>query len=93
MGTYVGGLINKYFVKGTLTAMVITSMDNRHMIDELRNSKYGVSVMSLEENKLLLLVQFNKKNTNKLKSIIGRIDRNAFIIINETLQVENGFFN
>lgn len=92
-GTYVGGLINKYFVRGTLTSMVITSTDNRNMVDELKKAKFGVSVIHLEENKLLLLVQFKKKNTRKLKSIINHIDRNAFVIINESLQVENGYFN
>lgn len=93
IGTYIGGLINKYFVKGTLTAMVITSSDNRVMIEELRNAKYGVSIMGLEENKLLLLIQFNKRTIKKLKSIVNRIDRNAFMIINETFKVENGYFN
>lgn len=93
VGTYVGGLINKYFVTGTLTAMVIISEENRSLIETLRNAKYGVSIIDLEEKKLLLLVQFKKKNTKKLKQLINRIDKDAFVIINETLQVENGFFN
>ena len=91
VGTYVGGLINKYFVRGTLTAFIVTSLDNRDMVDELKDSGYGVSVISVEENKLVLLTEFKKKNLNKLKSTIKRIDDSAFIIINESLHVENGY--
>ena len=91
VGTYVGGLINKYFVRGTLTAFIVTSLDNRDMVDELKDSGYGVSVISVEENKLVLLTEFKKKKLNKLKSTIKRIDDSAFIIINESLHVENGY--
>ena len=77
-GTYLGGLINKYFVKGTLTAMV-------------RESNYGVTVIPLEDNKYMLLIEFKKQNIRKLKETIKKVDRNAFIIVNETLNVENGY--
>ena len=90
-GTYVGGLINKYLVSGSLTCMVITSNDKRDLIDTLKKSGYGVSVLSLEEDKLLLLVEFKKKYLKKLKELISKKDRNAFIIINESLQVLNGY--
>lgn len=91
VGTYVGGLINKYFVKGTLTVFIITSIDNRDMVDDLKEAGYGVSIISLEDNKLVLLTELKKKNLNKLKSAIKKIDDNAFIIINESLHVENGY--
>lgn len=93
VGTYVGGIINKYLVSGSLTCMVITSIQNRNLIDDLKKSGYGVSVMNLEDNKLLLLIEFKKKYLKKLKSLICKKDRNAFIIINESLQVQNGFMN
>lgn len=91
VGTYLGGLINKYFVKGVLTAFVVTSLDNKEMIDELKNANYGVSVISMEDNKLILLIELKKKNLKKLKSTIKEIDQSAFIIINESLHVENGY--
>lgn len=90
-GTYVGGLINKYFVKGDLTAFVVTSLENKTMIEALKTAGYGVSVISMEENKLILLLEFKKKNLKKLKSIIQSIDEKAFLVVNESFQVENGY--
>lgn len=93
IGTYVGGLINKYFVKGNLTAFVITSLDNKDMVDKLKKAQYGVSVISVEDGKLILLIEFKKKNLKKLRSTITRIDKSAFIIVNESMHVENGYIN
>lgn len=90
-GTYVGGLINKYLVRGNLTAFVVTSIKNKRMVDILKEARYGVSVISYEDGKMVLLIELAKKNLKKLKSTIKRIDENAFIIINESMHVENGY--
>ena len=55
IGTYLGGIINKYFVKGTLTAMVITTKDKKLLTDTLKDANYGVTVIPLEENTALML--------------------------------------
>lgn len=90
-GTYVGGLINKYFVRGNLMAFVITSLDNKFMIEKLKEAGYGVSTLSIEDGKLILLIEFKKKYLKKLKSTVANLDENAFVIINESLHVENGY--
>lgn len=90
-GTYVGGLINKYFVRGNLTAFVVTSIKNKSMVDKLKKVKYGVSVLSYEDGKMVLLIELAKKNLNKLKSTIKEIDDSAFLVVNESMHVENGF--
>lgn len=90
-GTYIGGVINKYLVKGTLTAMVITMANRRVILEALRESNYGVTLIPLEDNKVMLLIEFKKRNMKRLKETIKRVDRNAFIIVNETLNVENGY--
>lgn len=91
VGTYVGGLINKYLVRGNLTAFVVTNIKNKKMIDDLKREKYGVTTMSIEDDKLTLLIEFKKKNLKKLKNIIRKVDKNAFLIVNESLHVENGY--
>ena len=91
VGTYLGGLINKYLVKGSLTAMVITSKDKDNIISALKSANYGVSIINLENDKTMLLVELNKKNMGKFKNLITSIDRKAFIIVNESLHVENGY--
>ena len=91
LGTYIGGIINKYFVKGTLTALIITSASKKLMLDTLKESNYGVTSIPLEDNKYMFLIEFKKRNIKKLKDIIKQVDRDAFIIVNETLSVENGY--
>lgn len=93
IGTYLGGIINKYFVKGTLTAMVITTKDKKLLTDTLKDANYGVTVIPLEENKALMLVEFKKRNLKRLRELIKKTDRDAFLIVNETLHVENGYIN
>jgi len=90
-GTYVGGLINKYLVRGNLTAFVVTSLKNKKLIDDLKREKYGVTTIGIEDGKLTLLIEFKKKNMKKLKNIIKKVDKNAFIIVNESVHVENGY--
>ncbi len=90
-GTYVGGLINKYFVQGNLMAFVVTSLDNRNMIDELKFAGYGVSTISIEDEKLILMVEFKKKYLKKLKEAISEVDDRAFMVVNESLHVEGGY--
>lgn len=90
-GTYVGGIINKFFVRGNLTAFVVTKDSNKHMIDELKELDYGVSTISNLDKKIVLLIEFKKRNLNKLKNAIYKIDKNAFLVVNESLHVENGY--
>lgn len=90
-GTYVGGLINKYLVRGNLTAFVVSDIKNKKMVDDLKREKYGVTVVSVEDGKLTLLIEFKKKNLKKLKNIIRKVDKSAFLVVNESLHVENGY--
>lgn len=90
-GTYVGGLINKYFVKGTLTAMIVSTSTN--LLDALKDAGYGITSIPLENNKSLYIVEFNKKSSKKFRDLVKHIDKNAFIIVNDTLSVDNGFIS
>lgn len=91
IGTYVGGLINKYLVKGTLTAFIVTT--NHDLLEILRKEGFGVSIISREEGKHILLIEFKKRNLKSLKKLLTTTDPNIFLIINETLHTENGYIN
>lgn len=91
VGTYFGGIINKYFVRGVLTAFIVT--ENKDLSEILREEDYGVSIISHEEGKHILLVEFKKKNMKKIKDLIKENDEKAFLIINESLHAENGYIN
>lgn len=95
-GTYIGSLISERFVSGNLGVQVITSDTNKMMITELRNNGYAVSAIEVEgmdhaNDKYMLFLEINKKNFNHLKSLIKKIDESAFIVVNETKFVQNGY--
>lgn len=97
-GTIIGGLLSNKFISGNLTVQVILSDRNDDVVTFIRKAGYAVSVIDVkgqdEENpKYMLLMEINKKRINQLKSLIKGLDDKAFIIINETKLVQNGYFN
>ncbi len=97
-GTIIGGLLSNKFISGTLTVQVILSDRNDDVVTFIRKAGYAVSVIDVkgqdeEKPKYMLLMEINKKRTNQLKKLIKSLDDKAFIIINETKLVQNGYFN
>ena len=72
-------------------AFLVTTKDKNFMIEKLKEAGYGVSIMSTEEGKLILMIEFKKKNLKKLKSTVRELDEDAFMVVNESLHVENGY--
>ena len=96
-GTYIGGWLSATFIKGNFGVQVITSSKNDAMIDFLRQKGYAVSVINVEgqdkENeKYMLFLEIDKKQFKNLKKLIKSLDEKAFIVVNETREVENGYF-
>ena len=96
-GTYIGGILSRYLVKGNLQVQIITSNMTQEYLDKLRKEGFGVSVMDInqkegEPDKYLLLFEINNKDFEKLNKLIKKKDKNAFIIVNESIKVINGYF-
>lgn len=97
-GTYVGGLISRYVIKGNLQVQIVTNKATQDWLDKLRNNGFAVSVMDINEkkglpDKYMLFMEINKKDFDKLHKLVKEYDRNAFIVVNESLAVINGYFN
>lgn len=94
-GTYIGGFLSDKFIKGTLSLQVILSSRNDEVIDKIRKNGFAVSVIDVEGReggeKYMLFIEINKKDFNKIKKIISDLDSKAFIVVNETKAVMNGF--
>ena len=89
-GTYIGGLISNKYIKGYVSVQVITTNNNLENI--LRKNKYGVTKINIEnKNQIMLIIQINNKSIDELKQIINKLDSKAFIVINETKYLQNGF--
>lgn len=96
VGTYIGGKISKRFIKSNLEVQVILSGKNDKVISELHNAGFGVTkveVSGKNNNSYMLYINIKNDNLNKLKNLIMKLDKNAFVVVNETQYVKNGYFN
>lgn len=94
-GTFIGSKLSKKFISGNLSVQIITSKA-MELSNILREKGYAVTVIDVEgkdnsQDKYMLFIGINNKNLNNLQKITKEIDPNAFVVINETKYVENGF--
>lgn len=95
-GTFIGSLISNKFISGSFNIQIITNKNNE-VINNLREHGYAVSVLDIRGKdettpKYMLIMQINKKDYNKLEKLIKNLDSKAFIVVNETKFVLNGYF-
>ncbi len=96
VGTYIGGKISKWFIKSNLEVQVILSSKNDEIVNKVRKEGYAVTVIEVKgtnDLKYMLYIQIKDKSLENLKEIIKKLDNKAFIVVNETKYVENGYFN
>ena len=97
VGTYLGGILSNKFISGNYGVQVILSDSDHKKVDIIRENGFGVSVINikgklLERSKLMLFIEINKKRFSDLEKLIKKIDSKAFVVVNETKTVQNGFF-
>ena len=96
-GTYIGGIVSKKILKGNLTVQVITTKATPLWLSTLREAGFAVSVMDINQrkdkpDKYMFFIEINKNDFNKLYRIIKKFDQEAFIVVNESKTVINGYF-
>ncbi len=96
IGTFIGTTLSNKLINGKISMQVILDEKNKEKINDIRDKGFAVSQVSCtgkdNTNKLMLFIELDKKHLNDLKNIINKIDENAFMVINETKYVVNGFF-
>lgn len=95
VGTYIGGKVSKIFIKSNLEVQVILSSKDDNIVNKIREAGYGVTAIEVKGNKdtkYMLYIQIRDKSLEKLKNIVRKLDNRAFIVVNETKYVENGYF-
>jgi len=95
-GTMIGTFISNNFVNGLICMQVITQKDNHELIAAVRDQGYGVSIVALKNDydaveKEMLIIEINKKSLKELTNLIKKYDASAFIMVNETKLVQNGY--
>lgn len=97
IGTFVGSILSKTFIKGNYGVQVILSEKSDTIVSEIRKSGFAVSVIDVKgqdvnKEKYMLFIEIDKRKINQLKNIIKELDPKAFIVVNETQMVQNGYF-
>lgn len=94
-GILIGSFISNNFIKGVENVTIITKKENDILINTLRNNGFGISIIDLKNDfdnvkKQMLIIEVDKRYLKKLIKIVKSIDKDAFISISETKQIENG---
>ncbi len=97
-GTFIGSILSQKLITGNLSVQIITDKAYPDMVNTLRNEGYGVTVMDVEgknteEEKYMLFIEINNKSLNHLQHLVKKIDNDAFIVVNETKYVQNGYID
>ncbi len=95
-GTVLGTFISNRFINSLISVEVITTKATPENIAKIRLEGFGVSVIDVidelsEEDSKLLFITLNSRHLDELKRILRHIDKNAFVVINESKIVQNGF--
>lgn len=96
-GTYIGSKLSNKYISGNYGVQVILSDADYKKVDIIREHGFGVSVVNvkgkfLEKPKLMLFIEINKKKYEILEKLVKSLDDKAFMVVNETKMVHNGFF-
>ncbi len=95
-GTFIGSFIATHFINGIVGVQVVVEKDFKGLLNTVRKHGYKFSVIDLKDDyegnqRDMLFFQVNKKNVKKLIALIKKFDENAFIVVNDTKMVQNGF--
>ena len=96
VGTYVGGLLAKKLIKGTATVQIVSSSRDDTLINAIRDAGFAISVVNVTPSqfggeKYMIFAEIDTKRIDELRSLIYSIDSRAFITIQESKLVYNGF--
>ena len=96
LGTIIGTTLSNKLIDGKISAQVIINSDSINEVEKIRKAGFAVSQIDCtgkdNAKKLMLFIELDKKHLDDLKDIINKIDKDAFMVINETKYVLNGFF-
>ena len=96
-GTYIGGVVSSLLIKFKLGLQVILSTNDKNIVKIIRDKGYAVSVLDVKgrnflDSKYMLLIEIENDKYKEITTLIKQLDDKAFIIVNETKYVHNGYF-
>ena len=94
-GNLLGSYISTKLMAEKLTVNVVTSKRDLALVDQLRDHKFGVTKMECtgrnESLRFFLFLEIKATRLDEMTEIIKKLDPQAFITVNRTKVVVNGF--
>lgn len=95
-GTYIGGLIAKKYIKANLVIHVVTTRKNPAIINSIQDAGFAVTVINANSSeysgeKFMFISEIVGRRLPEYKKLIYSLDPYAFIMVQETKHVYNGF--
>ncbi len=91
-GTYIGTIINEKFISGVLLIQVISSTLGKREISKIKKQQFGVSAVETIDKKYMLFISVEKKRLKECIEYLKTLDKNAFILLNDSKGSFNGYF-
>ena len=89
MGTIIGTIITNKYIKTNMELIVISN--KKRTTKKIKDNNFGVTILNKDKNKIVLLIETNKKRIDILTTLLNKLDKNAFITIKETRTIINGY--
>lgn len=94
-GNLLGSFISTKLMAEKLTVNIVTSKRDLALVDSLRDHKFGVTKMECtgrnESLRFFLFLEIKATRLDEMTKIIKKLDPSAFITVNRTKVVVNGF--
>ena len=96
IGSLLGTYFSTRFIKSVCAVQVVTDKGNTKLINAIKKAGYGISIIDLKkdketEKKEMLFIEVNASSVKKLKELINKHDKNAFIVVSDSKFVTNGY--
>lgn len=97
LGTFLGGIISKKFIKSKLHVQIVLSSKNDALVEALTEKGFGQTIITAKGAKkntetYMIFVETESNKIEELKETIDNMDEKAFISISESKSVYNGFY-
>ena len=95
-GNYVGIFLEEKMALGSIIAQVILEHDVEELVEKLRDSGFGVTVVEgcgRKGVRHLLSVTLQRKKLSKLYNIIDNHDKKAFVTVTDARAIRGGYFS
>ena len=96
IGSLIGTWFSNKFLKSMCAVQVVTDKNNTKLINAIKKAGYGISIINLKKDeetpkKEMLFIEVNNSSVKKLKELINKHDKNAFVVVSDSKFVINGY--